>query len=195
MPKVCVTCEECELHFFTWPYRIREGIRFCSRQCKAAASRGMPAANRAQLAGQKFGSLTVIELHGTDAGHTVWQCLCQCGRTTNVRDGNLQSGAVRSCGCLIYQRGAEHPNWRRGFTITSEGYKRLLLSDDTREKRYEAEHRLVMAEALGRTLDSDEIVHHINRVRTDNRLENLVVLSREEHAALHAAEDRRCVAC
>ena len=50
---------------------------------------------------------------------------------------------------------------------------------------YIYEHTLVMEEALGRPLAKDEVVHHINRDRTDNRIENLRLMSRSEHSALH----------
>lgn len=89
----------------------------------------------------------------------------------------LQSGhtPVRR---LSSARGEKNGNWKGG-RILLHGYPAVRLepksSYSSMEVRsgYALEHRLVMAQALGRPLTPTETVHHINGDITDARLENL----------------------
>ena len=49
-------------------------------------------------------------------------------------------------------------------------------------------HRLLMERKLNRYLGQDEVVHHINHKRTDNRIENLRVMTKKEHMSMHMKE-------
>ena len=51
------------------------------------------------------------------------------------------------------------------------------------------EHVYVMYNSIGRVLDKSECVHHIDRNRSNNALENLRLMDRKEHARLHQQED------
>lgn len=53
---------------------------------------------------------------------------------------------------------------------------------------YVAEHIYLIEKMLRRPLNSDEVVHHINKKRDDNLISNLKVMSRSEHSKLHNAE-------
>mgnify|MGYP001617277543 FL=1 len=48
-------------------------------------------------------------------------------------------------------------------------------------KSHVLEHRFVMEQQLGRKLRKNEIVHHLNAIKTDNRTENLAVIKRRKH--------------
>ena len=56
---------------------------------------------------------------------------------------------------------------------------------------YVMEHILVVENSIKRYLKPDEVVHHVNRIRDDNRIENLQLMNFKEHASLHAKERQK----
>jgi hypothetical protein len=73
--------------------------------------------------------------------------------------------------------------------VAAHGYVRIKVGKDhplADVSGYAYEHRLVAARVLGRPLTRQEIVHHLNGVKNDNRPENLEVhSSRWSHNAEH----------
>ena len=49
-----------------------------------------------------------------------------------------------------------------------------------------SEHRYVIQQFLNRKLLTDEVIHHKNLVKNDNRIENLVIMTKAEHSRLHS---------
>lgn len=58
-------------------------------------------------------------------------------------------------------------------------------------KTVKTEHRLIMESILGRELSADEIVHHIDGNKWNNDPDNLMVVTRKEHALIHREEINR----
>lgn len=55
------------------------------------------------------------------------------------------------------------------------------------------EHRYVMEKSIGRKLQKDEVVHHLDCDRSNNKISNLVILvDRSSHIRLHNWIDRGC---
>lgn len=53
------------------------------------------------------------------------------------------------------------------------------------------EHRHVMSLHLGRQLRANEVVHHLNEDRADNRIENLAIMANGEHTRVHHSGEKR----
>jgi hypothetical protein len=77
-----------------------------------------------------------------------------------------------------------------GYIVISAPFHPLVLARRERGSRnnFVKEHRLIMEEHLGRSLERHETVHHINGVRDDNRIENLELWNRAQPAGQRLAD-------
>lgn len=82
------------------------------------------------------------------------------------------------------------PKWNKGNItkqITKKGYIRLHWDG----KRYVMEHRLVAELILDRQLNEVEVIHHVDRNKTNNSPDNLMLFPNQAaHLALHALENK-----
>ena len=76
-----------------------------------------------------------------------------------------------------------NPNWNGGIKM-NHGYVYKWCKDHpfANKDGYVYEHRIVLEKKLGRFLNPEEKVHHLNHIKTDNRPENLdLVSNNREH--------------
>lgn len=69
------------------------------------------------LRGHRYGRLFVQSLHDIVDSRAVWDCLCDCGNTINVKSTRLRKGVTRSCGCIRRER-AIYQNTTHGMSKT-----------------------------------------------------------------------------
>jgi ribosomal protein S27E len=130
-------------------------------------------------------------------GNYIWVSCVECGKRRWVQFRNGQPVSARCLSCGTKRGGAlltreRNGNWTGGVRLHGDGYiEVLLLRDDpfyamANHDGYVMEHRLVMARYVGHTLKKEEVVHHINSDRTDNRIENLLLFPNKwNHLQFH----------
>ena len=113
------------------------------------------------------------------------ECICGCGEILTSR--KRYNYAKREWIAGHGQRGnygkfgPDHPAWKGGRRIKN-GYR--LVNVGGKHERFE--HDIIMEKHLRRPLNRDEVVHHKNGIKHDNRIENLEVMKNIEHARMHA---------
>ncbi len=80
----------------------------------------------------------------------------------------------------------KHPRWKGGeFKLNGYIYVLKPKHPFSNNNGYIAQHRLIMEEKIGRYLKPKEIIHHINGIKTDNRIENLELTNKSKHFFQH----------
>lgn len=94
-----------------------------------------------------------------------------------------------------HAKGEKSGRWNPGPLITSHGYVAVRVPighphawgpPSLASHRYAYKHIVVMMKAVGRPLGSNEVVHHRNGDRQDNRLRNLELQTVNSHARDHS---------
>ena len=123
----------------------------------------------------------------------IWHACNECGkeRWTELKNGLPRNKKCQSCA----QMKNSHA-WKSGRWKDKDGYIMVWLSPSDFffpmvHKRggnigYVLEHRLVMAQNLGRCLNSWEIVHHKDGIRNHNGYDNLELSTAGSHILEHS---------
>jgi len=69
----------------------------------------------------------------------------------------------------------------KGISLKPNGYIEITRG----EHKGRSEHVVIMENSIGRKINRGESVHHINGIKADNRIENLRLLSVNEHSHIH----------
>lgn len=147
----------------------------------------------------------IIVING---GRRIWSGCVDCGTQRWValigaRKGSYVGGKPRKARCRkcaaklkpppvwsYFKSGSDNIGWKGGRRTDQFGYIQVRVYDDSpfasmrNVTGYVKEHRLVMAQSLGRCLLAKESVHHKDRNKHNNTLENLVLMDKNSHFPL-----------
>jgi len=93
----------------------------------------------------------------------------------------------------ISERNSCNYNGLNGYGHTKRHNRGYILAYAPKHPHAHADgyvmlHTVIMERAIGRYLKDNEVVHHKNHDRTDNRLENLELMDKHEHSSKHMKE-------
>lgn len=158
---VCMQCsKEYATHY--------KGSKYCSHVCQGAARAAKPLLKICEWCSKEYDA----RKHNKGRG---------------IKRANEQKYCSRACMArqrATYYHGKIHHKWNGG-QFFDNGYIRLVTRREDGSRYMPMQHRVFMLERLGREYTQDEVVHHINRNRSDNDINNLQVMTRSGHSKYH----------
>lgn len=162
-PKYNKICPECKCNFKSY------STKFCSREC------------------------TNINLSKRYKNKRISVNCDNCNKDILIKPSRYELYKLHFCnkecqdtGYKNRWNGKDNFKWKNGKIIRS-GYIIIYAPQHKYNvKKYVPEHRLVVEEFIGRYLDPKEVIHHINEIKSDNRIENLMIFpTNSSHIKFH----------
>jgi len=173
-------CIKCNKEFYASPSRIKNGYgKYCSQKCYSTKI-----AKKCLVCGKEF---WVIPAHLKIGKGKYCSCKCYGKSKKGIKLSKEHKNKISLSYIGRNNKMEKSPNWKGG-KIKRYGYIFVRVNNHPFAIRnYVREHRLVMEKHLGRYLTPEEVVHHINGIKTDNRIENLMLFANEsEHQNYHS---------
>ena len=179
-----LTCEECGKEFEVRPEEVRRGRRFCSSACWYSYNKER-VKETCGICGEEF-ETTPYEINRGRGRFCSKKCSGIHHRKFSGKNHwnyGKKFSEDRKKKISKAQLGEKSVNWSGGtrtrLTGDRKGYVEISV-----DGKYVPEHRHVAQIALGRKLGRNEVVHHFNGNKSDNRNKNLLVCTQSYHSWL-----------
>lgn len=191
MTKLQITCEYCNKTYLTYNHKSR----FCSVFCRTRIIKRKPAEKKEKICihCNKSFYMSTSTIQQREKNCLIKYCGREC-YTNHVKkvqrkcmncsqDYLPQRNTIKFCSKKCWCDFRKKKNIA-GYWYEN-GYKVLYIGEGKGIK----EHIKLIQEKIGRKLNPNEHVHHINEIRDDNRPENLQLITRSEHSKLHRQKE------
>ena len=155
-------------------YKTWEDRKYCSQTCSAK---------------DKYSSNSILATWKKGKDNRVSRECSICGKIFKVYQKRIDKGEGKVCSqeCLFRRREIESLGNKY---IDSQGYIKIHLPRHCLAdcKGNVSEHRLKVFNYLKKNLEKNIVIHHIDKNKSNNNLENLKILTNSEHMRLHNLE-------